>query len=140
MRKYGKSEFLQFAHFGTVTFNFTNFKFTGFFVPTKRKRKEKISSNQHFSNFFGKTITFTKFLQKKCEREFFCNFHTVHSRAGSIFGKNFVKVTVLLNKLQKFDLTKNFFDETEFLVFPQCHNVEIAEILSHTFFAKISWK
>ena len=30
----------------------------------------KISSNQLFSNFFSKTVTFTKFLSKKCEREF----------------------------------------------------------------------
>ena len=28
------------------------------------------SSNQLFSNFFSKTIAFTKFLRKKCEREF----------------------------------------------------------------------
>ena len=31
---------------------------------------KKISSNQLFSNFFSKTIVFTKFLRKKCEREF----------------------------------------------------------------------
>ena len=30
----------------------------------------KISSNQLFSNFFSKTIAFTRFLRKKCEREF----------------------------------------------------------------------
>ena len=30
----------------------------------------KISSNQLFSKFFSKTIAFTKFLRKKCEREF----------------------------------------------------------------------
>jgi len=30
---------------------------------------EKKSSNQLFSNFFCKSITFTKFLRKKCERE-----------------------------------------------------------------------
>ena len=32
--------------------------------------QKKISSKQLFSNFFSKTITFTKFLQKECEREF----------------------------------------------------------------------
>ena len=31
---------------------------------------KKLSSNQLFSNFFSKTIAFTKFLRKKCEREF----------------------------------------------------------------------
>ena len=31
---------------------------------------KKISSNHLFSNFFSKTIAFTKFLRKKCEREF----------------------------------------------------------------------
>ena len=30
---------------------------------------KKISSNQLFSNFFSKTVTFTKFLQKICARE-----------------------------------------------------------------------
>ena len=29
---------------------------------------KKNSSNQLFSNFFSKTIAFTKFFQKKCER------------------------------------------------------------------------
>ena len=45
-------------------------------------------------------------------------------------------VTVLLNKL-----LKSWFDEI-FLVFPNInvHSVEIAEILSHAFLAKISWK
>ena len=33
------------------------------------------SSNQLFSNFFSKTIAFTKFLRKKCENYY--NFHTV---------------------------------------------------------------
>ena len=32
--------------------------------------RKKISSNQFFGNFFSKTIAFTKFLWKKCEREF----------------------------------------------------------------------
>ena len=31
---------------------------------------KKISSNQIFSNFFSKTITFTNILRTKCEREF----------------------------------------------------------------------
>ena len=31
---------------------------------------KKNSSNQLFSNFFSKTIAFTKFLRKKCGREF----------------------------------------------------------------------
>ena len=39
---------------------------------------KKNSSNQLFSNFFGKTIAFTKFLRKNCERErIFVFFHTV---------------------------------------------------------------
>ena len=32
--------------------------------------EKKNSSNQLFSDFFSKTIAFTKFLRKKCEREF----------------------------------------------------------------------
>ena len=31
---------------------------------------QKISSNKLFSHFFSKAIAFTKFLRKKCEREF----------------------------------------------------------------------
>ena len=31
---------------------------------------KEISSKQLFSNFFSKTIVFTKFLRKKCEIEF----------------------------------------------------------------------
>ena len=37
-----------------------------------------------------------------------------------IFGKNFVKVTVLLNKLLKSWFDEIFFGEREFLVFPHC--------------------
>ena len=58
------------------------------------------------------------------------------SLISRIFGKNFVKVTVLL-KITK-ELTKFFFGEREFLAFPhcesavQCHSVEITEILSRS--------
>ena len=38
---------------------------------------KKISSNQPFSNFFSKTIAFTKCLQKSVRVNFY-NFHTVH--------------------------------------------------------------
>ena len=37
---------------------------------TKLSLTNFFSWNQLFSNFFGKTVTFTKFLAKKCEREF----------------------------------------------------------------------
>ena len=32
--------------------------------------RKKNSSNQQFSNFISKTVTFTKFFPKKCERKF----------------------------------------------------------------------
>ena len=55
------------------------------------------------------------------------NFQAYNAQCGNdgnsltrIFGKNFVKVTVLLNKLLKSDLTKYFVGEREFLVFPHC--------------------
>ena len=72
------------------------------------------SSNQLFSDFFSKTVAFTKFLPKKCEREFlqfphcecvrvnFRNFHTV------LCSHNCVIISV--------DFTKLF--PTEFLWFP----------------------
>ena len=40
-----------------------------------------------------------------------------------IFWKNFVKVTVLLNKLLKSWFDEIFFGEREFLVFPHCGTV-----------------
>ena len=51
--------------------NFRNFHS----VHSVEKRKiwshqKNISSNQLFSNFFSKTIVFTKFLLRNCEREF----------------------------------------------------------------------
>ena len=96
-------------------------------------KKIHISSNQLFSNFFGIKVTLTNFLPKMCETKSqhwfdeifyqweyvllnFSFFHTVTlcmSQCGNYrnslsrnFGKNFVKVTVLLNKL-----TKSWFDE-----------------------------
>ena len=44
--------------------------YTEFLLRTYYERVEKISSNQLFSNFLSKTIGFTKFLRKKCEKEF----------------------------------------------------------------------
>ena len=50
---------------------------------------KKISSNQLFSNFFSKTIAFTKFLRKKCEREFLqfphCDHNIVHTVENTEF-------------------------------------------------------
>ena len=51
--------------------------------------KKKISSNQLFSNFFSKTIVFTKFLWKMCEREFLqfqhCDFENFWSIVHTVF-------------------------------------------------------
>ena len=63
--------------------------------------EEKNSSNQLFSNFFSKTrktITFTKFLRKKCGREFLQFPHHSVEITGipshAFLEKDFVKVTV----------------------------------------------
>ena len=71
---------------------------------------KNISSNHLFSNFFSKTVTFTKFLPKKRESEFPYTLCTV-------FRKNSVKTNFLL-QLNHFDdfffllhysgFTKNF--------------------------------
>ena len=53
---------------------------------------KKISSNQLFSTFFSKTITFTKFFCQKCVRVNFRNFHT---KISHLFDRNFVKATFL---------------------------------------------
>ena len=60
---------------------------------------KNISWNQLLSNFFSKTVVFTKFLSKKCEREFPQFPHVWKLRKFSLFDKNFVKATVLLKKL-----------------------------------------
>ena len=69
---------------------------------------KKISSNQLFSNFFNKTIVFTKFLWKKCEREFLqfphCALWAWSSITFTIFTEKWifsVKSTFLLKKLLK---------------------------------------
>ena len=75
----------QFSDFFSKTIAFTEFllKNGGSQIPvfphcavhSVEKREilshwKEISSNQLFSNFFSKTIAFTNFLRKKCEREF----------------------------------------------------------------------
>ena len=65
----------------------------------------------YFSNFFSKTVTFTKFLPKMRESEFpefpvctLCVCITLWKLRKftlTLFGKNFVKPTHLLNKLPK---------------------------------------
>ena len=66
-------------------------------------------------------------------REDFCNCHTARVEItgilSRIFGKNFVKLTVLLNKWNNkylVDLTKYFFgEESKFFIFPHCAHIEI---------------
>ena len=51
--------------------NFTeNFQEKKGRVRTVWKNEKKISSNQLFSNFFSKTVTFTKFLPEMRESKF----------------------------------------------------------------------
>ena len=47
---------------------------------------KNISSNQLFSNFYSKNVTFTRFLREKCGS--FCDL------VSHIFEKNFVKVHI----------------------------------------------
>ena len=68
-------------------------------------------------------------------REDFCNCHTARVEItgilSRIFGKNFVKLTVLLNKWNNkylVDLTKYFFGESKSFIFP-LHSVHSAEII-----------
>ena len=69
-----KTGFSQIFCLKCVRVNFCNFHSV---IHTHSVEKWEIlshwkffSSNQLFSNFFSKTIAFTKFLRKKCEREF----------------------------------------------------------------------
>ena len=58
--------------------------------------QKNISSYQLYSNQSSKSVTFTKFLPKMCDREFLKFPHSVSLR--HIFDKNYVKVTFLLKK------------------------------------------
>ena len=88
---------------------------------------KKLSSNQLFSNFFSKTVTFTKFLPKMRESEFpefpqcaVCVETAAIYTVSHIFGKTFVNLTVLvvlLKKLLNSWFNEIFFSEREFLVF-----------------------
>ena len=84
---------------------------------------KKKSSNQLFSNIFGKMLLSRNVCQKRVRMNF-RNFNTVQciveipacDLVSHIFGKNFVKVTLLQKKLLRVDLTKYYFGEREFLV------------------------
>ena len=121
-----------------TSFSFTNNKSTVW-------KNEKFSATQicsvksiYIVKFFSKTSIWRKICHKTVAVKFH-NFHTVPLpvplNAITIFtGKSTfsVKSTSILKKLlYGLDFTKYFESE---------HSVENAEILSHTFFAKISWK
>ena len=97
--------------FSIVNFEYTEFlqknrdsKILSFSHHSVEKREilshwKKISSNHLFSNFFSKTIAFTEFLRKKCEREFLefphCAQHSVEFckfPSHSCFRKNIEKI------------------------------------------------
>ena len=73
---------------------------------------------------------------KKIVGEILWNYHTVQcgnygNSLSLFFGKNFVKLTVLLKQLTKELIWRNiFFGEREFLAFPQC------DVASSNFFSK----
>ena len=96
-KKYFRQTILKFL-WHIVEMHFNEDYFTTAVCMKKREilsHWKNISWNQLFSNFYSmyvKPVAFTKFLLKKCEREF------------------------------------------------SHHTVEFAEIYSHTFLAKISWK
>ena len=73
--------------------------------------KRKISSNQLFSNFFSKSLTFTEFLPKMCETKLQQFPHCVLYARLTVFDKNFVKTTSFLIKSlwisKRFDEKKN---------------------------------
>ena len=84
--------------------HFSESKFLIFLHCDNVKRREiishwtKISSNHLFSNFFSETNAFTKFLRKKCEREFlqFPQFRQINSLVIYL-----VKTLLLRNFCQK---------------------------------------
>ena len=89
---------------------------------------KKNSWNQLFSNFFSKTVAFTKFLSKKSVRERLSIITTLwlstvwklRNFTATIFSQKFRESNFLL-----INFTINWFDEknlygSEFLVFPHC--------------------
>ena len=92
--------------------------------------RKKISSNQLFSNFFSKTVTFTKFLPKKYVSRFFCHSDFTWNHL-QLFSKTFVKVTVLLKKL-----LNSWFDE----IFFWLERMSRFSTLCSNTFLTFSWK
>ena len=80
--------------------------------------RKNISSNQLFGDFFSKNVAFTKFLPKKCEREYpQCSVEKTRNCLSHFFDKNFVKVTVLLKKLWNSWFDEIFSDNSKFFIF-----------------------
>ena len=85
---------------------------------------KKISSNHLFSNFYSKTNAFTKFLQKKCEREFLqfphCVFRsrdysTAHSlEITEIYSRTFVTKKFRENNVFTREVTKGMISRNIF--------------------------
>ena len=112
------------SHFGSVVssyFVFLRYNLLSYTSHCEKMKNllslKKISSNQSFSNFVSKTITFTKFLPKMRESEFL--------------------------EFPQCALCKQFISQNtggQFPIFPHCvfFTVEITGIFSHTYLAKIS--
>ena len=73
--------------------------------------EKKISSNQLFSNFFSKTIAFTKFLRQMCEREFlqfphcgmwYLRFKNFHEKSSLFYSVEITEIYSRTNFWQKF--------------------------------------
>ena len=87
--------------------------------------------NYLFSNFFSKTIDFTRFLRKKYEREFL-QFSLIH------FWQKFRENNILLKKILKSWFDEIFFGETEFFYLSTKY-ARMVNIGSLYFFTKIPW-
>ena len=106
-------------------------------------RWKKISSNQLFSNFISKSIAFTKFLQKKCERDFLQFPHCALWNYRN---------SLSMKKISSNQLFSNFFSksiaftkylgkkcERDFLQFPHCAECRVKNNSWNQFIVLFIW-
>ena len=83
------------------------------------------SSNQLFSNFFSKAIAFTKFLRKKCEREFLeflhCAVLKLRNFSLTLFWQKFRESNGFTKEIPKKFRSRNIFSVSENFSFSTLH-------------------
>ena len=101
---------------------------------------KNISSNQLFSDLFiSRTVAFTKFLLKKCERLKFHNLHTVHYTVW-ILGKMWKKKLFRQINFTYALLSRNFCHKSVIVNFRACIAIAVQRTKRfHGIFFNVKW-